>query len=220
MGREWKGSDYKYIGQLVELVEEFILSDKLIVQDKDFAKGTDKWKVLIMLQMGTIIQHLGHHLSIINADRYELIFNNPHKHIRSTNDLQTWYTTKKIENHEKTHINFVVFDSKLEAIEAQIINDSQHVKSFVKNDHLYFTIWYMWEGVPRRYFPDFIIELKNGKKMILETKGRDDEQNRVKRMALARWVDAVNESGAFGIWSWDVSFHQDDLSDKLEKYGV
>lgn len=219
MGKDWKGSDYKYIGQLVELVEEFITSDKLIVQDKEFAKGSPKWRVLIMLQMGTIIQHLGHHLSIKNADRYELIFNNPHKQIRSTNDLQTWYTTKKIEIHEKTHINFVVFDSKLEAIEAQIINDSEFVKSFVKNDHLYFTIWYMWEGIPRRYFPDFIIEMTNGKKLILETKGRDDEQNRVKRMAMERWVNAVNQSGAFGTWCWDVSFHQDDLSEKLEKHG-
>jgi type III restriction enzyme len=77
----------------------------------------------------------------------------------------------------------------------------------------------MWEGIPRRYFPDFIIEMTNGKKLILETKGRDDEQNRVKRMAMERWVDAVNQSGAFGTWWWDVSFHQDDLSEKLEKHG-
>jgi type III restriction enzyme len=220
MGKAWKGSDYKYIGQLVELVEEFIQSDKLIVQDQDFAQGTDKWKVLIMLQMGTIIQHLGHHLSIINADRYELIFNNPHKQCRSTSDLQTWYTTKKFVNLEKTHINLVVVDSQLEAIEAQIINDSPLVKSFVKNDHLHFAIWYLWEGIPRRYYPDFIIEMNNGKKMVLETKGKDDEQNRVKRQALERWVNAVNQSGAFGTWCWDVSFHQDDLSDKLKQYGV
>jgi type III restriction enzyme len=220
MGKDWKGSDYKYIGQLVELVEEFIYSDKLVVADTAFAKGTDKWKVLIMLQMGTIIQHLAHHLSIENAERYELIYNNTTKHLRSTSDLQTWYTTKKFIACEKTHINFVVVDSQLEAIEAQIINDSAHVQSFVKNDHLGFTIWYLWEGVPRRYFPDFIIEMNNGKKLILETKGKDDEQNRVKRQALARWVDAVNQNGTLGIWGWDVSFHQDDLTEKLEMHGA
>jgi type III restriction enzyme len=212
MGKEWKGTDYKYIGQLVELVEEFIYSDKLIVIDTEFAKGTDKWKVLIMLQMGTIIQHLAHHLSIENAERYELIYNNGSKHLRSTSELQTWYTTKKFITCDKTHINFVVVDSKLEAIEAKIINDSDNVKSFVKNDHLGFSIWYLWEGVPRRYFPDFIIEMIDGNKLILETKGKDDEQNRVKRMALARWVDAVNQSGAFGTWCWNVSFHQNDLT--------
>ncbi len=220
MGKAWKGSDYKYIGQLVELVEEFLDSDKLVVQDQDFVIGTDKWKVLIMLQMGTIIQHLGHYLSIINADRYELIFNNPHKQCRSTSDLQTWHTTKKYVKCNKTHINLVVVDSQLEAIEAQIINDSTLVKSFVKNDHLHFAIWYLWEGIPRRYYPDFIIEMNNGKKMVLETKGKDDEQNRVKRQALERWVNAVNQSGAFGDWCWDVSFHQDDLNDKLKKYGL
>lgn len=220
MGKDWKGSDYKYIGQLVELVEEFIYSDKLVVADTAFAKGTDKWKVLIMLQMGTIIQHLAHHLSIENAERYELIYNNTTKHLRSTSDLQTWYTTKKFIACEKTHINFVVLDSQLEGIEAQIINDSAHVQSFVKNDHLGFAIWYLWEGVPRRYFPDFIIEMNNGKKLILETKGKDDEQNRVKRQALARWVDAVNQNGTLGIWGWDVSFHQDDLTEKLDWHGA
>jgi type III restriction enzyme len=220
MGKDWKGSDYKYIGQLVELVEEFIYSDKLVVVDTAFAKGTDKWKVLIMLQMGTIIQHLAHHLSIENAERYELIYNNTTKHLRSTSDLQTWYTTKKFLAFEKTHINFVVLDSQLEGIEAQIINDSAHVQSFVKNDHLGFAIWYLWEGVPRRYFPDFIIEMNNGKKLILETKGKDDEQNRVKRQALARWVDAVNQNGTLGIWGWDVSFHQDDLTEKLDWHGA
>jgi type III restriction enzyme len=220
MGKDWKGSDYKYIGQLVELVEEFIYSDKLVVVDTAFAKGTDKWKVLIMLQMGTIIQHLAHHLSIENAERYELIYNNTTKHLRSTSDLQTWYTTKKFLAFEKTHINFVVLDSQLEGIEAQIINDSAHVQSFVKNDHLGFAIWYLWEGVPRRYFPDFIIEMNNGKKLILETKGKDDEQNRVKRQALARWVDAVNQNGTLGIWGWDVSFHQEDLTEKLDWHGA
>ena len=220
MGKEWKGTDYKYIGQLVELVEEFIYSEKLIVVDTEFAKGTDKWKVLIMLQMGTIIQHLAHHLSIENAERYELIYNNGSKHLRSTSELQTWYTTKKFISCDKTHINFVVVDSKLEAIEAKIIDESFCVNSFVKNDHLGFAIWYLWEGVPRRYFPDFIIELTNGKKMVLETKGKDDEQNRTKRKALERWVEAVNQSGSLGLWCWDVSFHQDDLNAKLVAHGA
>ena len=217
IGKAWKDSDYKYIGQLINFIELFIDSDKIIINDSDFQKGNDKWKVLIMLEMGTIIQHLSHHLSIINADRYEIIFNNPHQLCKSTSDLQTWNSTKKFLALDKTHINFVVVDSQLEAIEAEIINNSNQVKSFVKNDHLNFAIWYVWEGVPRRYFPDFIIELYNGKKLILETKGKDDEQNRTKRKALERWVNAVNQTLSFGEWHWDVSFHQDDLLSILNK---
>jgi hypothetical protein len=89
-----------------------------VAADTAFAKGTDKWKVLIMLQMGTIIQHLAHHLSIENAERYELIYNNTTKHLRSTSDLQTWYTTKKflIPNRfslrlERLQFDFTFFNS-------------------------------------------------------------------------------------------------------------
>jgi hypothetical protein len=37
---------------------------------------------------------------------------------------------------------------------------------------------------------------------------------------LADWVDAVNQNGTLGIWGWDVSFHQDDLTEKLDWHGA
>ena len=51
----------------------------------------------------------------------------------------------------------------------------------VKNDHLGFYIPYNFKGVIRKYYPDFMIRLVNGKYLILETKGIDSQQNQTKR---------------------------------------
>src|SRR3546814_11488165 len=62
------------------------------------------------------------------------------------------------------------------------------------SDLLGFQIHYLWQGSRRRYIPDFIVRLANGKTLALEIKGTDSEQNKAKREALDEWVQAVNSS--------------------------
>jgi len=64
---------------------------------------------------------------------------------------------------------------------------------------------YIFEGVVRKYRPDFIIRLKTGGFFILETKGQDTQRDKTKREFLNEWVRAVNEHGGFGKWTWAVS---------------
>jgi type III restriction enzyme len=78
------------------------------------------------------------------------------------------------------------------------------VAAFAKNDHLGFQVYYLWRGSRRRYVPDFLVRLANGKQLALELKGEDAEQNRAKRAALDAWVQAVNARGGFGTWCWEV----------------
>ena len=85
------------------------------------------------------------------------------------------------------------------------------VKSWVKNDHIGFAILYNYQGVIRKYYPDFMIRLVNDDYLILETKGQDSPQNKTKRAFLDEWVKAVNHHGGFGKWKWAVSFHPTDL---------
>ena len=70
----------------------------------------------------------------------------------------------------------------------------------------------------RKYRPDFIIRLKSGGYLVLETKGQDSEQNQTKRRFLDEWVNAVNEHGGFGRWSWDVSRDPGDIKDILARH--
>jgi hypothetical protein len=55
------------------------------------------------------------------------------------------------------------------------------VASWVTNDHLGFGVHYIFQGERHRYRPDFIILLTNGIHLVLEIKGQDTEQARVKR---------------------------------------
>jgi type III restriction enzyme len=94
------------------------------------------------------------------------------------------------------------------------------VQSYAKNDHLGFQIHYMWNGVRRRYIPDFLIRLSSGKTMVLEIKGEDSDQNKAKRAALDLWVRAVNAKGGFGQWCWDVAFRPEHVLDIVEREGA
>ena len=77
---------------------------------------------------------------------------------------------------------------------------------------------YLWNGVRRRFLPDFLIRLVSGKTLILEIKGEDSEQDRAKRAALAIWVQAVNAKGGFGLWCWDVAFQPAQIQDILARH--
>ena len=88
----------------------------------------------------------------------------------------------------------------------------------MKNDHLGFEVLYVYRGVVRKYRPDFLIRLQSGTYLVLETKGRDTEQDHTKRRFLEQWVQAVNTHGGFGQWAWDVSSAPDDIADILARH--
>ena len=59
-----------------------------------------------------------------------------------------------------------------------------------------------YEGVDERYEPDYIVRLMNGKTIILEIKGEEDDRDRAKYQAARRWVSAVNNWGRLGVWDF------------------
>jgi type III restriction enzyme len=131
--------------------------------------------------------------------------------------MRTWFTGRPCEYARKSHINCYVFDSTWEASEAFELDRNINAEAWVKNDHLGFDIHYVFEGVVRKYRPDFIIRLKNGSHLILETKGQDTQQDRTKREFLDEWVRAVDTHCGFGRWQWAVSRNPADLPDILKK---
>lgn len=212
---DWKGSKEIFLAQLVRIIDHFIGSDKIKVKSDLFNQNDARKKVLIILNMNKIIQHIWNEIRSENAEKLSPVFDKEHP-IRSTSDVRTWYTSKPCEWTKKSHISHCVYDSGWEADEAYFLDRSNFVESFVKNDHLGFTIIYNYNGVIRKYYPDFIIRLTTGEYLILETKGKDNEQNKTKREFLDSWVRAVNAHGGFGRWYWDVSFHPSDLESILK----
>ena len=61
------------------------------------------------------------------------------------------------------------------------------------------------------------MRLTNGKTLILEVKGQDDQQQQTKREFLSESVRAVNGHGGFGEWTADVSRHPRGMLELLDR---
>lgn len=70
----------------------------------------------------------------------------------------------------------------------------------------------------KRVCPDFLVKLSNDEILVIETKGEEDQKDRVKREAMREWIRAVNENGRFGHWhpAPAVSKPPDDVSQILD----
>ena len=128
-----------------------------------------------------------------------------------------WYTGRPWEYTRRSHVNRCVFDSAWEANEAFVLDHDPNVAAWAKNDHLGFEIVYLFEGVVRKFRPDFLIRLTSGTTLILEVKGQDSPQNQTKRRFLDEWVQAVNQHGGFGQWASGVSRAPSDVADILDQ---
>ena len=119
----------------------------------------------------------------------------------STSDVDYW-TSKDVREVVNGHLNYVVADTKKwEQSAAYILDTHGLVESFVKNAGLGFAIPYFHNGRTHDYQPDFIVRLRTGEQVIVETKGFDDLAD-VKKAAAERWVSAVNGEGSFGRWRY------------------
>jgi type III restriction enzyme len=115
------------------------------------------------------------------------------------------YTTRA----DKSHVNYVVVDSEhWEPKTAAALEDMDEVLSYVKNDHLGFTIPYTLAGEEHQYTPDYLVRIDDGRgpadplNLIVEVSGEARKDKAVK-VATARdfWVTAVNNHGGYGRWA-------------------
>lgn len=216
MNPSWNANKEYLLAQLIKLVGDFINYGKIKFLPPLFSQADIKRRILLTLNMNKVVQHIWEAIRFENTESIEPIFDIDHP-IRSTGDMGTWYTGKPCEHTKKSHINMCVFDSTWEACEAFELDRNPDVEAWVKNDHIGFKIFYVFDGVVCTYWPDFMIKLKNGDFLVLETKGKDTQQDKTKRAFLDEWVRAVNAHGGFGRWKWAVSRNPADVKDILEK---
>lgn len=207
----------EYLGvQLIRLVDEFLRSDKLDIPSL-YHQDPLRKRILISMSMDRVVQHLLRFVVEQNQERIEPIFDEDFP-IGSTRYMRTWYTTRPCQPTVKSQISHLIVDSAWEAHAANVMEKSELVSAYAKNDHLGFQIYYLWNGAKRRYIPDFLIRLTNGKTLILEIKGQDDDQNRAKHASLDTWVKGVNSNGGFGIWCWDVAYEPAQIQDIIGRH--
>ena len=200
----WRGGRAMLLAQLVRLIEQFLHSDRMVITPKVYQRDDLKRRLVVTLNMTSLVRHLWEAIRHTNSERLEPVFDGD-RPIRSTGDMRTWYTGKPCEYTIRSHINCCVYDSTWEASDAFVLDHADEVAAWVKNDHLGFEIIYVHRGVVRKYRPDFLIRLRSGNMLVLETKGQETQQDLTKRQFLSEWVTAVNAHGGFGQWSYNVS---------------
>jgi type III restriction enzyme len=129
---------------------------------------------------------------------------NRYKPIGTTVDVD--FTTKRnVHSTQRSHVNAVVLDSSWEQTAAFYLEQqADHVFCYVRNDRPFLLIPYEYEGVQHHYEADYLVRLKNGRTLILEIKGEEDDQDRAKHQAAKRWVTAINNWGRLGTWDFAV----------------
>jgi len=217
LGNRFSGKKELLVYQLIRLAEEFFGSDRLSIPSL-FHQDPLRKRILIALSIDRIVQHLLRFVTEQNLERIEPVFDEEFP-IGSTRNMRTWYTTKVCHPTARSQISHMVADSAWEQYAANIFDSHPLVEAYAKNEHLGFQIYYMWNGAKRRYIPDFLIRLTNGKMLVLEIKGENTDQSRAKHSAMCVWVEGVNAKGGFGVWCSDVAYEMAKIQDILITHG-
>lgn len=126
------------------------------------------------------------------------------RHVNFVTSKTCWTTGAR---PPKCHISHVVLDSSWEEQLALTLESHPRVLAYAKNQALGFEIPYLDAGVMRRYTPDFLVRLDDGRddplNLILEVKGLRDESDKAKAQTTRDiWAPGVNALGGFGRWAF------------------
>lgn len=116
-----------------------------------------------------------------------------------------FHTTKRVSPTRRSHLNAMVADTeRWEQSAGFVLDHHPAVTKWVKNgEWLGFVVpWRRLDGRRARYFPDFLVETVNGVRLIIEIKGRMDDDVERKRVAAERWCAAVNWLDLYGTWEY------------------
>lgn len=214
MKPNWNASPNVLMAELVRLAEQFLASGRIEISPDSYNRDHRKRQLVLTLDMTKVIRHFWQAIKPSNIEKNTIVLDSDHP-IRSTEEMRPWRTGKPCEYTKRSHINYCVYDSTWEACDAYQLDRHAAVSAWVKNDHLGFSILYIHNGVIRKYRPDFLIRLKSGNFLVLETKGQQTEQDDTKHAYMKEWINAVNEYGGFGQWRFAVSRNPAAIKDIL-----
>lgn len=127
----------------------------------------------------------------------------------------------------KNHVNWVICDSEWEAEFCRVAESHPNVVAYTKNQNMGFEVPYRYGSEMRRYRPDFIVRIDDGRgaddllNLIVEVKGYRREDAIEKKSTMdTYWIPGVNNLGTHGRWAFveltDVYEMETDFKAKLE----
>jgi type III restriction enzyme len=124
-------------------------------------------------------------------------------HVNFTTSKETRWET----DPRKSHVNWAICDSDWEIEFCRVVETHPKVLSYVKNQNLGLEVPYLMGSTPRKYIPDFVVQIDDGQadplNLIVEIKGYRGEDAKEKANTMrAYWVPGVNNLGKFGRWQF------------------
>lgn len=130
---------------------------------------------------------------------------------------------------DRSHVNWVILDSNWEGELCRVVESHPRVRAYVKNHSLGFEVPYQYGSTSRRYRPDFIVLVDDGRgnddllRVVIEIKGYRGEDAKEKKSTMdTYWVPGVNNRGDFGRWAfaeftdvWEIERHFNELVDRV-----
>ncbi len=128
----------------------------------------------------------------------------------------------------KNHVNFVILDSDWEAELCRVVEAHPKVVAYTKNHNLGFEVPYLYGSEPRKYRPDFIVLVDDGRgpvdllHLVVEIKGYRREDAKEKKSTMETyWIPGVNHLGTYGRWAFaefrDVYAIQSEFAAKVHE---
>jgi type III restriction enzyme len=139
-----------------------------------------------------------------------------------------FYTTKQSRwqtDSRRCHVNWVVLDSDWEAEFCRVVESHPRVKAYIKNQGLGFEVPYRYGSTMRKYLPDFIAQVDDGRadllNLVVEVKGYRGEDAKEKKATMETyWIPGVNNLSTHGRWAFvelkDVFAMQAEFAAKIE----
>ncbi len=120
----------------------------------------------------------------------------------TTSKKHRWQTDAR-----KCHINWVILDSDWEAEFCRVAESHPRVRAYVKNHNLGLEVPYRYGSTTRKYIPDFIVLVDDGRddplQLIVEIKGYRGEDAKEKKATMETyWIPGVNNLGQYGRWAF------------------
>lgn len=145
-------------------------------------------------------------------------------HVRfNTSKMLRWKTSSS-----HCHINWVILDSDWEAELCRVVESHTKVKAYVKNHNLGLEVPYRYGSETRKYLPDFIVLIDDGKgpedlmHLVVEIKGYRREDAKEKKLTMETyWIPGVNQLRSYGRWAFaeftDIYEIEADFSAKVAR---
>jgi type III restriction enzyme len=127
------------------------------------------------------------------------------RYVNFTTSKRSLWTT----DARKCHVNYVVLDSEWEGEFCRVAESHPRVRAYAKNQSLGLEVPYRYGSEARRYLPDFIVRVDDGRggndllNLVVEIKGYRKEDAKEKKSTMdAYWVPGVNNLGTHGRWAF------------------